>query len=139
MRRSGIGLRWTGLAAALVLGVGCASTRTFPPPTNAQLGAAETNVKEARALGAADDPAAARNLRLAEQQLVLAKERAATNDNLSAAMLLARADADAEVAALLARRSRSVQAAALTEQHLAEARGEGTPATPAATPPVAPR
>jgi hypothetical protein len=128
-----------GLAAALVLGVGCASTRTFPPPTSAQLGTAESNVKEARQLGAGEDPAAARNLRLAEQQLELAKERAATNDNRSAAMLLVRADADAEVAAMLARKNKSIQAAALTEQHLAQARGEGTPASPAATPPVAPR
>jgi hypothetical protein len=137
--RRGIRLGWTGLAAALALGAGCASTRTFPPPTSAQLGTAESNVKAARELGAAEDPAAARNLRLAEQQLALAKERASENDNLSAAMLLARADADAEMAAMLARKSKSVQAAALTEQHLAEARGEGTPAAPAATPPVAPR
>lgn len=137
--RRGIRLGWTGLAAALALGAGCASTRTFPPPTNAQLGTAESNVKQARQLGATEDPAAARHLRLAEQQLALAKERAAASDNLSAAMLLARADADAEVAAMLARKAKSVQAAAATEQHLAEARGEGTPAAPAATPPVAPR
>jgi hypothetical protein len=58
---------------------------------------------------------------------------------LSAAMLLARADADAEVASMLARKTKSVQAAALTEQHLAQARGEGTPAVPPAAPPAAPR
>jgi hypothetical protein len=139
MRRSVIGLGWTGLAAALALGAGCASTRTYPPPTTAQLGTAEANVRDARQLGAMEDPAAARNLRLAEQQLTLSKERAAAGDNLAAAMLLSRADADAEVAAMLARKAKSVQAAALTEQHLAEARGEGTPAMPPAPPPAAPR
>jgi hypothetical protein len=136
--RRGIGWEWTGLAAALALGAGCA-TRTFPPPTSAQLGTAESNVKEARELGAAEDPVSARNLRLAERQLALAKERAAENDNLSAAMLLARADADAELAAMLARKAKSVQAAALTERHLAQARGERTPAVPPAAPPPAPR
>jgi hypothetical protein len=112
--------------------------RTVPPPTAQQLGSAESNVKAARAAGAAGDPAAARHLRLAEEQLSLAKERAATGDNLSAAMLLARADADAEVGHMLARKAKETRAAAMTEQHLAQARGEGRPAVPAAAPAPAP-
>jgi hypothetical protein len=133
----GIRVGWTGLAAALLLGLGCASSGPAAPTR--ELAATENHVKMVRWLGAAEDPAAAQNLALAERQLELARRRVASGDNRSAALLLARADADIELAAMLASRARSQRAVALTERQLAEARGSGSRATPPAAPAGAPR
>ena len=131
---------WSGRAGVVPLVValfsGCAISRTYPPPTGAQLADAEGRVKAAREGGAAETAQAARHLRMAEQQLALAKEKAAAADNWSASMLLARADADAEVGQMLSRKHRAVHQAAVTEQQLAETRGEA--ATPATTAPAIP-
>jgi hypothetical protein len=132
----GIRVEWTGLAA-LLLGLGCASSGPAVPTR--ELAATENHVKMVRWLGAAEDPAAAQNLALAERQLELARRRVASGDNRSAALLLARADADIELAAMLASRARSQRAVALTERQLAEARGSGSRATPPAAPAGAPR
>jgi hypothetical protein len=133
----GIRVDWTGLAAALLMGLGCASSGPAAPTR--ELAATENHVKMVRWLGAAEDPAAAQNLALAERQLELARRRVASGDNRSAALLLARADADVELAAMLASRARSQRAVALTERQLAQARGSGSRATPPAAPAGAPR
>jgi outer membrane protein TolC len=125
------------MAAALLMGLGCASSGPAAPTR--ELAATENHVKMVRWLGAAEDPAAAQNLALAERQLELARRRVASGDNRSAALLLARADADVELAAMLASRARSQRAVALTERQLAEARGSGSRATPPAAPAGAPR
>ena len=125
---------WTGLAAALLVELGCASTGPAAPTR--ELAATEGHVKMVRWLGAAEDPAAAQNLALAERQLDLARRRVASGDNRAAVLLLARADADAQLAAMLASRAKSQRAAVLTERRLAETRGSGSRAVrPVGAPP----
>jgi len=128
---------WIGLAAALLVALGCASSGPAAPTR--ELAATESHVKMVRWLGAAEDPAAAQNLALAERQLDLARRRVASGDHRAAMLLLARADADAQLAAMLASRAKSQRAAALTERHVTETRGSGSRAVPAAPPAGAPR
>ena len=127
---------WLGRAAVvLALLSGCAINRTYPPPTSNQLGDAESRVKAAREGGATEDAQAARHLRMAEEQLALAKEKAAAGDNWASTMMLARADADAELGQMLSRKRKAVRQAEITEQQLAETRGQA--GAPAATPATA--
>ena len=120
--------RLRALAGALgfagLITAGCASNiNAYPPPTQSQLAGAESNVKLAREGGAASsDPKAARLVRGAEEQLATAKDRAAAGDNRGATLLLARAEADAELGHLLARQSKAKGEADLLESQLAETR-----------------
>lgn len=84
---------------ALLL-AGCAAT--FPPPTQ-HLADAESAQRSARELGAANQPAAQLHLKLADEQMVLARKEMANGDNRSADFVLGRAKADAELALALAR------------------------------------
>jgi hypothetical protein len=84
---------------ALLL-VGCAST--FPAPTQ-HLADAESAQRSARELGAANQPTAQLHLKLADEQMVLAKKEIANGDNRSADFMLGRAKADSELALALAR------------------------------------
>lgn len=139
------GLAVASALAGLML-MGCATGNLAPPPTAAQMAGAESNVKAARDVGANNDPKAAPLLRSAEENLSTAKDRAAAGDNLGATLLLARAEADAELGHMLARQSRAKSELALTERQLEETRGSqpsapapaaapGTPLSPPATPP----
>jgi hypothetical protein len=107
--------------AGLVI-AGCATAASYPPPTSAQLAAAESNVKSARDSGAGNDTKAAPLLRAAEEELSTAKDLAASGDNRGATLLLARAEADAELGHMLARRARANSEAALVERQLEETR-----------------
>jgi hypothetical protein len=84
---------------ALLL-VGCAAT--FPPPTQ-HLADAESAQRSARELGAANQPTAQLHLKLADEQMVLARKEMANGDNRSADFVLGRAKADSELALALAR------------------------------------
>jgi hypothetical protein len=78
----------------------CAAT--FPPPTQ-HLADAESAQRSARELGAANQPTAQLHLKLADEQMVLAKKEMANGDNRSADFVLGRAKADSELALALAR------------------------------------
>lgn len=130
------GLAVASALAGLML-VGCATGNLAPPPTAAQMAGAERNVKAARDVGANNDPKAAPLLRSAEENLSTAKDRAAAGDNLGATLLLARAEADAELGHMLARQARAKAELALTERQLEETRAS-QPGTPAAAPAAAP-
>jgi hypothetical protein len=135
MEHSGLGQRRVGcggllaLAAAAGLFVGCATSALYPPPTAGQMAAAESAIAVARQDGRPGDPDATRHLRWAEQQLAQAKDAAVKQDNRGAALLLARAQADAELSQTLSRKARNEGEATEAERLLAEARS--TPAVPA--------
>jgi hypothetical protein len=80
--------------------VGCAAT--FPPPTQ-HLADAESAQRSARELGAANLPTAQLHLKLADEQMVMAKKEMANGDNRAADLVLGRAKADSELALALAR------------------------------------
>jgi hypothetical protein len=134
MKHTGLGLKGVGsggllaLAAAAGLFVGCATSALYPPPTAGQIAAAESAVAVARQDGRTGDPDATRHLRWAEQQLAQAKDAAAKQDNRGAALMLARAQADAELSQTLSRKARNEGEAVQAEAMLAEARS--TPAAP---------
>jgi hypothetical protein len=84
----------TALAAGLVMGVGgfglvgCATQSSLaPPPSAAQVNAAEAAVQVARQGGT--DGSAGQQVRLAEQQLAEARDRTARGDNRGAGLALA--------------------------------------------------
>jgi hypothetical protein len=75
---------------------------TVPPPTQ-RMADAESAERSAREVGANDEPAAQLSLKLADQQIALAKTAMAADDNEKADSLLVRAKADAELAIAQAR------------------------------------
>jgi hypothetical protein len=75
---------------------------TVPPPTQ-RMADAESAERSAREVGANDEPAAQLSLKLADEQISLAKTAMAADDNEKADSLLVRAKADAELAIAQAR------------------------------------
>jgi hypothetical protein len=140
MGKTGTGSIFQASALALLVIGGCATARSYPPPTNTQLASAERSVKAARDAGAASDPAAGRHLRDAERALADAKRAAAAGDNRGAVMGLARAEVDAEYGHALHLQARAARQADLTEQQLAETRAAPPPRAlaPAPAPEAAP-
>lgn len=86
--------------ATLLLALGCAGS--YPPPTQ-QMADVEAANRSATELGAQKNPKAQLHLKLAEEQLKLAKAAMNDDDNKSAEGLLMRAKADAELAVALTR------------------------------------
>jgi uncharacterized protein DUF4398 len=86
--------------AALLLALGCAGS--YPPPTQ-QMADAESASRSANELGAQTNPKAQLHLKLAEEQMKLAKTAMDKDDNQRAEGLLMRAKADAELAVALTR------------------------------------
>ena len=107
----------------------CATTTVYPAPTVGQFAAVDGAVNEARARGVAQDPAAVQHLRLAEMQLAEAKQHIAAGDNRGASLLLARADADAELSQMLQRQTEATAEARTTETELRETQAQ-TPVQP---------
>jgi hypothetical protein len=99
------------------------------------MASAESAVAVARQDGAPSDINAGRHLRLAEQQLALAKQRAGVQDNRGAALMLARAHADAELSLALSRRAKNTAEATEAEQALEQARSTPGAAPAGETPP----
>jgi hypothetical protein len=92
--------RWTALLPVLSL-LGCASA---PVPAE-RLASAEAGIRGATEVGAEGVPQAALHLKLARDQVTQAKGLAQGGDNERAVLVLARAEADAELALTLARES----------------------------------
>lgn len=75
---------------------------TVPPPTQ-RMADAESAERSARELGANSEPDAQLSLKLAQEQIALAKTAMAADENAKADSLLVRAKADAELAIAQAR------------------------------------
>ncbi|HEY0712789.1 MAG TPA: hypothetical protein VGF45_08960 [Polyangia bacterium] len=125
-----------GLALAFA-GFGCATQDLSPPPTAAQVTAAEAAVRVAREAGPAEG-SAGQHLRMAEKQLSESKERARNGNNRAAGLLLARAEADAELSQVLRRREKAIADAEVIEGHLTETKAAATTPVPGPTSTTAP-
>lgn len=100
----------TKITLALVLGLTAAACATTPVPAD-KLGRAQASVRAAEEMNAQAEPNAALHLKLAREQLTLAKQILKDGDNGQAAGILLRAEADADAAIALAReRSARVEA-----------------------------
>jgi hypothetical protein len=88
------------ITSPLLLALGCAGT--YPPPTQ-QMADVQSADRSAIELGAQKNPRAQLHLKLAEEQLALAKTAMDDEENKAAGSLLARAKADAELAIALTR------------------------------------
>jgi hypothetical protein len=86
--------------AGLMLALGCGAS--YPPPTQ-QMADVQSANRSATELGAQKNPRAELHLKLAEEQLELARKAVADDDNERAEGLLMRAKADAELAVALTR------------------------------------
>jgi hypothetical protein len=75
---------------------------TFPPPVQ-RMADAQSAERSARELGANNQPEARLSLKLAQEQIALAKKSIASGENERADSLLIRAKADAELAVVQAR------------------------------------
>jgi hypothetical protein len=98
--------------------LGCGAS--YPPPTQ-QMADVEAADRSAIELGAQKHPQAQLHLKLAEEQLALAKTAMEDDDNKGAGSLLARAKADAELAIALTREDNAkVQADKAVDQSNAQ-------------------
>lgn len=112
-------------AAAVVLGA-CGASGPVPADKLAQSQAA---VRSAQELGAERVPPAALHLKVANEQLNLARKLIADGDNKRAEYVLLRAEADAEVALNLAREQAAredAQRTIMQVQQLKNSQPEGT-------------
>jgi hypothetical protein len=125
------------MATALLYGAmaaGCAAARgkaSAPVTTAADLAGVESAVERARENGSEPDRAITEHLKMAERALADAKDRAAAGDHRAARLLLARAQADADLSEALGRRERALADAEALEKQLIETRN-----TMAAVPPA---
>lgn len=85
----------------LLLALGCGAS--YPPPTQ-QMADVQAANRSATELGAMKQPQAQLHLKLAEEQVKLAKTAMKDDDNERATSLLMRAKADAELAVALTRK-----------------------------------
>jgi hypothetical protein len=100
------------LPVALLLACGA----SFPVPTQ-HMADAESAHRSALELGAANQPSAQLHVKLAEDQMTLAKSHIADGDNRGADSLLIRSKADSELALALAReQNASVAVQTATDQ-----------------------
>lgn len=108
-----LGRRWIA-SVALLAAAGCASA---PKPVDT-LARSEAAVRSAQVMGAEQNPTAALHLRLAQEQLQLARRKMNDGDNERARYLLLRAQADADLAMNLAQEARAQDDAARTMQQV---------------------
>jgi hypothetical protein len=108
---------WFGLTASFFIGCGGA------PVPYSETAEAQSSVAAAEAVGAAKVPQAALHLKMAQDQLQTAQALIADGYNGEAALVLERAEADADLALVLARAAQAkMQAsAALARVHELEA------------------
>lgn len=107
----------TIFTASLLLLVACGSA--LPPPSD-RLSSAEAASRSARELGAEKEPTAQLHLKLATEQIDLAKKLMADGDNRRADLVLQRANADAELAVMLAKENADKAAAEEAKTKLAK-------------------
>ena len=109
-----------GLAVVALGAIAGCATASVPVE---RLVSSEAAIRVASEVGAASTPQAALRLKLAREELADAKRLIAEDDNEAAALLLLRAEADADLAAALARQSESFSSAerAVQEAHAVKA------------------
>lgn len=123
------------MPAAMVL-LGCAGTTA----STARMGATQAAIRSAGEVGAERDPTAALHLQYAREQFAQAEQLSRGGEGERAERVLARAEADAELALALSRRSASMAAARQAASQVQEARSQPTPSVaPQPTPPAAPQ
>lgn len=74
----------------------------MPPPSD-RLASAEAATRSARELGAEKEPKAALHMKLAQEQIELAKKLTTDGENRRADLVLQRASSDAELSVMLAK------------------------------------
>jgi hypothetical protein len=119
-------MAWMAMAAVSVALGACASSGPVPAE---RLARSEAALRAAREVGAEQVPPAALHLRVANDQLGIARQLIADGDNVRADYVLMRAEADAEVARSLARAAQARNEAQKTldeVQKLKNSRPEGT-------------
>jgi hypothetical protein len=116
------------VVGATLFGLGCGSAAV---PTE-KLTAAEASLRAAKEVGASSVPQAELHLKLAEEQVQLARKLSADGENERAAQVLLRAKADADLALALARNAQA--------EHSLEAAGGKlrSSAVPTSTTPATP-
>src|SRR6185436_10572240 len=95
----------------VLLGAACFACASGGAVPSDKLARSEASVRAAHELGAESSPQAALHIRLAREQIDQAKRLIKDGENDRAAMLLGRAEADAEVATNLTRESAAVSEA----------------------------
>lgn len=106
-------------SVALCLAVGCGGTAMSPT----KLADSASAMRGAEEAGARQVPAAALHLKLAEEQLELAKKLDADGDGEQANRMLARAQIDAELAVALAREGTAKTEAENVKAEIEKAKG----------------
>ena len=95
-----------------------------PQPVD-QIAATQAAIRGAEEVGAAQDPQAALHLKLAQEQFDKAKAMAERDDNEPAIRLLARSQADADVARAFAKKVSAINAADEADKQLQKLKGGG--------------
>ena len=118
-------MRYQGLLAAtglaVVLAVGCATTRVSSP----RVAAAQGAIRAAEEMGAPGVPRAQLHLKYARDQLAQANTLLENGESEAAELVLMRAEADAELALALAREESSRARAAQARRDVESARRGG--------------
>ena len=102
---------------SFVVAAGLAACATTPIPAD-KLSRSQAAVRSAEEMNAQAEPAAAMHLRLAHEQIALAKQLLGDGDNERAASVLLRAEADADAARELARRQAARTEAQTAKQNI---------------------
>lgn len=127
------------LRVALVTGglaAGCAQMQRYPAPTPQVFTQAQSNIELASKKVSSDDEYATQHLQLARNQMAEAESAMSSGQTDRAALLVVRAEADAELAAKLADKGKVTREAERAER---ETGGPGAgAAVPAAADPAAP-
>jgi Domain of unknown function (DUF4398) len=97
-----------------------------PPPTG-KLADSEGALRAAHEVGAERVPAAALHLKLAEEEIAKAKAELAAEHNEIGALILLKAQGDAELALALAREAQAKAEAQAALDQVAKLRGGGAP------------
>jgi len=117
---------WLALGACALSLSACAST---PVPAD-KLTRSQVAIRSARDLGAEQVPPAAMHLRIATEQVDLARKAMSDGDNKKAEYLLIRAEADAEAAIALSNESIALAAAQRTREDVQRLRSSMKTTTP---------
>lgn len=107
----------TRMVWVVTIGLSLVACGGAPPPHDA-LTAAQSGVKGAEVAGATEDPKAQLHLKLASEQIAKAKQLMEDGDNEEAALVVSRAQADADLALAYAQAAKSLKQAKEADEQL---------------------
>jgi hypothetical protein len=113
-------MRYGVLIMLSLLWIGCGGS----PPPHAALNSTQAAIRAANEVGTDESPRAALHLKYARDQYALAQQLVEKEENERAAMLLRRAEADADLALSLSREATSEKQAKETSEQVRELREE---------------